>query len=277
MPKISTALVLAIAMIACESQKQQPPAMDATTDNPLSEAVLHVEVLYRERIALPASATLSVSLEEISKADGAATIVTKKTEPAKDGPPFRVSLAYSPSELIVGGKYGIRARIENEGKLTFINEHFVPAFGKDGHITESPNDPVRVLLERTAVHKTSAGTPTSLTGVEWTLVELDGKPAVGGADGKYPQMTFESAEERVSGFAGCNRFSGRYELGDGASIAFPAVSMTSMACPEGMELERDFGRALGRTATFVLEGNTLELLDKNGKTVAKFSRPGKAD
>ncbi|MEM7436808.1 MAG: META domain-containing protein, partial [Myxococcota bacterium] len=104
----------------------------------------------------------------------------------------------------------------------------------------------------------------------WVLVELDGAPAPMGANGKAPTLTLEGGEPRASGFAGCNRFSGGYVL-EGDQLRFPALAMTSMACPDGMEGERAFAKSLGATAQFSIAGDTLTLSSADGDLLAKFS------
>ncbi|MEM8606632.1 MAG: META domain-containing protein [Myxococcota bacterium] len=105
---------------------------------------------------------------------------------------------------------------------------------------------------------------------EWVLSELEGAPAAKGAGGKSPTLTLHGTEKRASGFAGCNRFTGGYELGDEGTLRFPGVAMTMMACPDGMELEQSYSKALGATTSYEIEGNSLVLKAEDGRVVARF-------
>ena len=67
--------------------------------------------------------------------------------------------------------------------------------------------------------------PATLAGTDWYIVDIDGA-LVGGQD--Y-QLQFDEAG-RLSGQAGCNRFSGPYTQTSGRLVPGPIVS-TRMACP----------------------------------------------
>lgn len=94
--------------------------------------------------------------------------------------------------------------------------------------------------------------------VEWTLTELDGA-TVAPASGRAPTLKLSSKERRASGFAGCNRYSGSYEL-SGAQLRFGALAATRMACAEPTP-ETALLKALQETSSWKLEGRTLELSD----------------
>ncbi len=44
-----------------------------------------------------------------------------------------------------------------------------------------------------------------------------------------------------------------------------------MACPEGMNTEQAFLQSLGRVRTWKIAGQSLELLDSDGKVRAQFN------
>jgi heat shock protein HslJ len=118
--------------------------------------------------------------------------------------------------------------------------------------------------------ETSAGDATvpDLRGTHWTLAELGGEPVAIDPRGPAPDLAFADDGERVTGFAGCNRFSGSFSV-DGASLHFGPIAATRMACPHGMELEVAFLRALAATTAFRVAVASLALRD--GDTdVARF-------
>jgi heat shock protein HslJ len=106
----------------------------------------------------------------------------------------------------------------------------------------------------------------SLLDTEWTLVELGGRPAPPGAEGR--PGTLRLTETGASGFAGCNRFSAGYAM-DGAALRFSAAVLTRMACSAGMELERDYTAALEAVRSHRLTTQGLELRGESG-VVARF-------
>lgn len=112
---------------------------------------------------------------------------------------------------------------------------------------------------------------TPLTGTEWSLVSLNGKPADAGNGGKPATLTLTTADNRVSGFAGCNRLAGSYEVAADSLTLGPLI-LTRMACPSGMELEQQFTGALGATRRYRIDDHRLDLLSDSGVVASLESR-----
>lgn len=75
------------------------------------------------------------------------------------------------------------------------------------------------------------------SGHEWRAVDVNGVPVVG----ERPLTLRIEADERVSGNAGCNTYSGSYQMMSKEGIRVSGVSSTRMACaPDIMEQERRF-------------------------------------
>jgi heat shock protein HslJ len=102
---------------------------------------------------------------------------------------------------------------------------------------------------------------TTLENVQWTLVQLEGKTVELGTRGA-PTLMFSSKDKRMSGFAGCNRMVGGYEL-NGDALKFSGVATTRMACID-VTPEESLLRTLGAVARWRVSGTTLELLDASG-------------
>jgi putative lipoprotein len=115
----------------------------------------------------------------------------------------------------------------------------------------------------------SAATP--LAGTEWTLVTLSGQPAGSGNGGKPATLTLTTPDDRVSGFAGCNRLAGTYQAA-GDSLKFGPLILTRMACPSGMDLEQHFAAALDSTRRYRIEDRRLDLLSDAGVVASLESR-----
>ena len=76
-------------------------------------------------------------------------------------------------------------------------------------------------------------------------------------------LNFDAVANRVSGFVGCNNFSGKYTV-NGNNIKFGPFMSTKMACKGFMDLEQSLLNTLEEeTITFSIENNVLTL--KNGK------------
>jgi len=118
----------------------------------------------------------------------------------------------------------------------------------------------------------SAPQPAStapLVGTEWTLVELGGQPVGLGAGEKPATLSLSEADKHASGFSGCNRMSGTYEL-EGSTLRFGPMAVTRMACATGMDLETKFLAALQATRGYRLAAEGLELTGETG-TLARFA------
>ncbi|NNK33434.1 MAG: META domain-containing protein [Xanthomonadales bacterium] len=110
----------------------------------------------------------------------------------------------------------------------------------------------------------------SLTDTYWKLVEVNSEEVVTPPGMKEAHLVLGGTDSRARGHAGCNRFFGGFEA-DEASLAFSALGSTMMACPETMDTERAFLAALDATASFVIQGEVLELLDgPEGNVLARL-------
>ena len=114
-----------------------------------------------------------------------------------------------------------------------------------------------------------AGPPPSvgntLTGMKWRVVELSGHPVATPLHGEQPFILFDQAKRQATGYAGCNRFFGGYEL-DGAALTFGPIGATKMACPDLEEgLETEFFKVLYATRRWEIVDGALWLL--NGDAV----------
>ena len=86
-----------------------------------------------------------MTLEDQSRADAPATVLTDSTH-VVDGPgPYPFRLVYNPAVIDERMTYGLRARIEHDGKLLFTSsEHIDPFAGEPGE----PGEPIRILVSK---------------------------------------------------------------------------------------------------------------------------------
>ena len=89
------------------------------------------------------------------------------------------------------------------------------------------------------------------------------------------QMQFDSAGKRLSGFAGCNRFSAEI-IEDSRGMTLDKIAATRMACSEqSMQFENDFLYQLRDYRTMVRDGDRLLLIGQD-REVLSFSQRIKA-
>lgn len=99
---------------------------DAVTAN-MAENTEMVEVTgtlaYRERMALPDNAEVTVTLEDTSLADAKAVVLDTQTFMTEGKQvPFSFSLSYNSADIDLRHTYNVRAQIRVDGKLRFITD-----------------------------------------------------------------------------------------------------------------------------------------------------------
>jgi heat shock protein HslJ len=103
----------------------------------------------------------------------------------------------------------------------------------------------------------------SLEGREWTLVS-----GVEAPPGAVPTVTFAGGV--ASGFAGCNRYGGDYEL-DGDSITIGEIAASAMLCPDTeMETEDAYLAAYADVDGWSIEDGEL-VLSSDGDEVLRYA------
>lgn len=110
-------------------------------------------------------------------------------------------------------------------------------------------------------------TVNPLAGTRWNVVNVNNgnNAVVGIITGTTITLEF-SMEDRVSGTAGCNTYSGGYRA-SGDSLSIDSVSSTALLCvePEGvMDQEAQYLNALRNATTYDIIGNTLTIRDAGG-------------
>jgi heat shock protein HslJ len=103
----------------------------------------------------------------------------------------------------------------------------------------------------------------------WMLAWLKGEDVTGGD--RAPNIVFDVEQGRVSGYGGCNRYSGSADIGSG-SIAFGPMVATQMGCDQ-LTLEGDYLGALESAAHWRITNGTLILSDAQDKDIARYTQP----
>jgi uncharacterized lipoprotein YbaY len=126
-------------------------------------------VLYRERIALPPGARVTVQLQDVSRADAPAVVLAELTvDPAGRAPPYAFTLPYDPARIAPSGSYVVRAQIRDGSRLLFTTTSSFPVLTRG-----APTSGLQVLVQQTG------GAP--------------GLPATGGGGGEGSGGGFRSA------------------------------------------------------------------------------------
>tara|TARA_Y100001960_G_C14741059_1_gene863040 strand:- start:99 stop:527 length:429 start_codon:yes stop_codon:yes gene_type:complete len=114
-----TSVVLGVALMGCQSSEKD-------VEQAKVESITGT-VAYRERIALPDNALVTVTLQDISLADAPAKVIAKhRFETNGAQVPFEFDLAYHTAKIEPRHRYSVSARIEVDGKLRFITDTSYP-------------------------------------------------------------------------------------------------------------------------------------------------------
>jgi len=111
---LGLSLVILLLSAACNQKNRllENTALDSITGT----------VNYRARIALPANAEITVQLQDVSLADAPAITLSEQTIVTKgEQVPISFRLAYNPLDIKPGHTYSVRARINIDGQLCWIN------------------------------------------------------------------------------------------------------------------------------------------------------------
>jgi len=227
-----------------------------------SQATLTGTATYRERIALPPGAVFEATLEDVSRADAPAEVLGRTRMESPGNPPFKFSIAYDPARIDPSHRYTIRAKVTHEDRLMFTTDTHYPVLsaGQPNHVD---------MLMRMPPRRASTASTATLENTYWKLMRLGGEAVSVVDNQREPHFILQAEQKRVAGSGGCNRMMGTYAL-DGSKLTFSQMAGTMMACQQGMDLEQAFYAALPRVATWRIDGETLELFEAGGASVAEF-------
>jgi putative lipoprotein len=124
-----------------------------------------------------------------------------------------------------------------------------------------------VSLGLAAATMSASAADASLLDTRWTLDSVQGIPAVTGRGGP-PHMVL-GPDGGLSGSTGCNQMGGGFSL-DRETIIFSPIHTTRMYCADAYRTEQELLKAFPDVARFVITGDRLELLTRDGVTLAVF-------
>lgn len=232
-----------------------------------ARVTLKGDVTYRERMALPPGATLSVRLVDLAapklaKVEAAAAIANPGQVP------LTFTLNFDDRVIERGHFYALLAEISANGAVWFRNAE---PFALD---PLSPPRPLLVVTGFTGSTSAPAAPPgppalPSILEITWQAETIAGLPS-----GKGINSTLSiAADLRAGGRGGCNSWFAQSHL-EGSSLVFSAVAATRMACAnaEATAQETRFFETLAATRAWRMHGDKLVLLDAAGAEAAVFGR-----
>lgn len=238
---------LALAFVACR------PAHEAAMQG-AAESVLAGTVTYRERMALPADATIEVRLEDVSIADAPAIVLAEQRIGAEGREvPIPFELRYAATRVEANRRYGVRAEIRGPGgglMFTTTSHHAVLQGGA------APAGAVEIVVQRARNEAASDG---AIAGDPWRLIAIRRPGAADEPVSTEPAYTIEfGADARYSGRAHCNNFTGAYERPVPGELRIRAGAATLAACLQP-SIADEYLRALASVTRYEVSGEELRL------------------
>jgi putative lipoprotein len=226
-----------------------------------SEKIMKGEITYRERIALPPNAQVTVQLADVSLADAPAAIIGEQQISPAGQVPIKFEIKFDPSVIQPNMTYALQARISVDNQLWFITD------------TRHQVDPFADTPQTIMVRKVSGdGSATSETifGKDWKVDFIDGIDVL-----PEPRATFRVDESgRIGGKGPCNGYFANAKI-DGSKMTIGQAGATMMACaPELMKAEQGLFQAFTRVASYKLAGSTLTMVDKDGHDLLRLVPAG---
>jgi putative lipoprotein len=234
------------------------PAIVASdvNDNATSARQVTGTLLYRERLILPPGAVAEVSLLDVSRADAPARAIAQQVIRDPSPPPIPFVLEYDLADIDQRMSYAVRASIRQHDQLLFTTDTVYPV------ITRGADHTVDLLLKR--VGEPTTRPDASLTETYWKLVSMAGQPYRHVGANREPHLKLRTDGNSVTGFGGCNTFSGRFEPDASVGrLRFGQPVATQRACLDGMDNEARFLKMLQEANRYVIRGDALRLLRDN--------------
>jgi len=101
----------------------------------------------------------------------------------------------------------------------------------------------------------------ALEGGPWTLLELNGAVARLPTGERQPYLLFQPQDGRVSGYSGCNEFTGNYVV-QGDVLSFGVFGMTRRFCADTAgDVEQVFLGVLSKVRSWRVEQQMLLIMD----------------
>jgi putative lipoprotein len=225
------------------------------------------EVTYRERVALPDTAVLSIKLIDLALPDRPRLSVSAPTGPGQV--PLAFTLTFEDSLILPQHHYAISAEI-SAGDIRFRN-------AEPYAVTPlAQTEPVLIVtdLATTTQSEPPASQPATepadlpLLDITWQATRIGETPVPPGLD----ITLLIEGDMRAGGSGGCNSFFSQATI-TRDSFVIGEVARTQRSCfYERNTLEQGYFDALKSAVTWIIQGDNLTLLDGAAKPVVIFER-----
>ncbi|MER8555675.1 YbaY family lipoprotein [Mesorhizobium sp. M0923] len=223
-----------------------------------AEKTLKGKVMYRERIALPPNAVLSVQLADVSLADAPAAIIGERKVVPAGQVPIKFEISFDPQVIRPDMTYALQARITVDDRLLFVT-------GARHQVDPLSDAPQTIMLKMAAPSAEPA--TASVFGQSWLVEYIDGIGVIA-----EPRATFRISEAGKAGGSGpCNVYFATAKV-DGSTITISDIGSTFKACAsETMAEEKALFEALAKAASYHIDAGKLIIADKDDRVILRFN------
>jgi putative lipoprotein len=225
-------------------------------------ATISGEVTYRERLPLPDGGRLIVRLVDLSQKNTPTSVEAAAMIEGPGHVPLQFNLNFDPAFINPEHAYGLVAEIRAGNTLWFRNVSQYPVDPL------APVPPISIVVSFVGQQMAAPPLESSIFGVVWRLTAIGETPVA-----EDFEATLSIAEDgRAGGKGGCNNYFTQSRV-DGQTLDFSAIASTRMACsPEVTRNESAYFAALEKVRTYLIDKDSLVLLDADGKKAATLTK-----
>ncbi|WP_375451612.1 META domain-containing protein [uncultured Devosia sp.] len=242
--------------------------LSSATAHAAEQVTFTGQVTYRERIALPPGADLTVTLVSLAAKGAPHRVGATALISTRGQVPLQFVLDVRSDALSEDLEYGLVAEIRAGGLALFRNPTPVPV---------DPAAPLPVLIMVSFDPMTAPAPPTAIGELEvtaalfdtiWAVRTIAGQPVM-----EATAVSLSIAPDyRAGGNGGCNSYFTEARF-DGPALRFGPIAGTRMACDVGvMQQEAAFFAALASVTGYELTDQALSLRDAHGKQLVGLAR-----
>ncbi len=232
---------------------------------PAPDAFITGTVISRERLYVPPDASFEAALVDVTRVGDPPTVLGRQRI-APAGPlPYALRIPYHQARVHPRGRYEVRAAVTQQDRLLLDTPGPHPVLINPGFRH------VDVILARVPLLEATFAAAVPLRQTYWKLVEVVGGAAVSPAadEAQAAHLVLQQDSDRAAGSGGCNRFAAGYGL-QGGQLRFHSLVSGMRLCLKGGTSELAFVQALAAVASYMQQGQTLELRGADGKPLLRF-------
>ncbi len=230
------------------------------------------KVTYNEQVALPDKAMVTVQLRDSDLWPDATGLISQQQIGTNGNQvPIPFNVTYNSALIQKDHNYALAAFIQDgNGHLLFVPGAPVPVITNGNPIQD-------VQLTVVPAQNSAAVTTTVPTEPTWDAIMFNnGNSGIVSITGVAITAQF-GPDGKLSGFGGCNDYSGTYTIGQDGAVKMGPISAAKKSCTQPanvMEQESQYLAALQSAATFQVQGTSLTAQNANGELAVQFERSG---